>query len=885
MQIHDHRSANSSSQSSSSSIKLEKNVPFSVHNHNPHLTPSPFVPHPELSKAEAAAKEVSAKDTPSSDTTNGVATVKIEKENQPPSEQPSTVPSSVAKNVRTFTTVLFPTPLSLQQEVFTEATTPNLRSNHRKQSQADSRVPGSTTLTQPPTPLSAVTPTPSSIGPPLKRQKMRISGADVAHFEAKLLTATSAPLFLEPAENLQDCENIAKALQDPLAMNKPPAPKARKKTSAELAADDALAAESQRFMLLMDERLEPSADAASGSGPNDGHAGATAFAPRFERFKAIEEIKLAHTEKARRSQEAKEARDQQVALDKAKQEQAQRENVARQQLQMGQAQAQAQAKHRHEQLQEIQFRQAAAQQAQHQANLNTIALQQQGQQLARPQAHGPTPSGILNNAHHAKVSQAMHSSPIMRNGTPQNNASSPLIGDSGMGQVGMSVPMGLSTSSQGAGSPSRPGSAMQHGHPTPAAMAAHLNQVQPPSRNGTPRMPNGTPGLRQATPAQRHTPTPHMSYASPAASAMAGTPILGQTVMATPQLNGQPLNAQQQMYIQQQQEQFRQQQIRAQQRQLMEQQMLSQRALQGSPPNAQMSPRNQQLLQLQMQNQPQGATNQELYRLQLQSMHNTQEINQQQLQAAQQAAVNRAAAQNPNFQFNQQGQRIVATPNPNNSALAHARAQQQAAQKIQQQQQHAAAVANGVPQPGQPGVPPAQQAARQNFAQQLFQKKMQEAWPHEMENLHRQYGPQPPVSAVNQAKQLLSQRCRTFVHTNWRSILTTQQQARMLQQNGGQPLTAQQRQMAALQAQQHGGMVMGNNGGAMGMMQGIQAGMVGGGGGQQGGGGGNAGMGGIQGMTREQQQQQFALQQQAHQQAQAQQQMMHFQQQQSMGGL
>src|SRR6266480_4875703 len=68
VQIHDHRSVAPSTQTSSTNAPgSEKIAPFSIHNYNEHLTPSPYVPYPKTlqktsgqnASANGASKETS----------------------------------------------------------------------------------------------------------------------------------------------------------------------------------------------------------------------------------------------------------------------------------------------------------------------------------------------------------------------------------------------------------------------------------------------------------------------------------------------------------------------------------------------------------------------------------------------------------------------------------------------------------------------------------------------------------------------------------------------------------------------------------------------------------------------------------------------------------
>ncbi|MCJ1387397.1 Transcription factor spt20 [Xylographa bjoerkii] len=574
VQIQDHRNNSTASQPSSSSAIVDTNVPFSIHNYNEHLTPSPFVPYPHSKSVDRSSN--SQPKAGSSTSAADVLPTGIEKESVLPKEEPRDNTAGVSKGPKIFTTVLFSTPLSLQEELLTFANMPDHRANNRKQSQMSARTPASATIPHPPTPSSAVPSTPFPLGPPSKKQKMMFTGKDLAVLEEKLIAATAPPLFLDPVDSPEEVQKLLHKLQDPLSSNDPPAPKSRKRTVAELAADEALAAEEQRFMLIMDERLVPTAATAvvGNAAATDGEAGAASFEPRFERFKAIEEIRHAHQEKAQREAEQKQQLQHQQQAMKQRIEQQQREN---------------QQQNNHLKMQEAARRSQAMRQMQNQQ------LQQQQmmhQQFLPPgsnsHGHPQTSNAMAQNAFQVAASQGQHSSPIVSNMTPMN-ISSPLIGDVMVNRGGHAAPMNATSSNQGAGSPPRPGSAAQHAHPSVAASMTGQRNQQPPSRNGTPQMSNGTPRLQQPTPVISNvTPTPRMSHGSPVNPIMAATPVLGQNNMAVPPHGNHtfPMTPQQQ--------QMQHQMAIQRQAQINHQQQLQQ----GSPPNPQlaMSPQNLQQL-------------------------------------------------------------------------------------------------------------------------------------------------------------------------------------------------------------------------------------------------------------------------------------------------
>ncbi|KAI4247222.1 MAG: hypothetical protein L6R40_001565 [Gallowayella cf. fulva] len=542
------------SQSSSSAPASDKNLPFSIHNYNEHLTPSPFAPYPK--SATASGSSLRTENTQAdAGKTDGESS-----QGKPTSQK------AKATGPRIFTTVLFPTQQSVEEEVHVLANTPDPRSNNRKQSQASSssRTPASATMPHPPTPLSAVPPTPAP-GPSNKRQKMLLGEADMRNLQTKLTTSSAAPLYLEPTGSLEETSKLIQCLTDALHKENLPAPKTRKRTVAELEADEAQAASEQRFMLIMDERLAHSV-AGSKAGAGDGETGAVVFDPRFERFKTIESIKAAHREKEQQLQEARAVQQAQIqAANKVKQEQ-----VEQQKLFLEKKNAEnAQREQQHiRAIQAIQTSQNAQQQK---VTLAAMQQQQQQQQLAASQGlngFGPTVNGVMSNQQPIPSNpQHQHSSPVSRQMTPHTNPrSSPLVGSN----IPHSVPMKVTTSGQGVtSSPARPASAAQHGHPAGGvAMVARGSQQRPPSRMGTPSMPNGTPSGQHGTPViKQGTPTPRMHQGSPPNS-MQHTPMMNTTGFAAQHINGQPITPEMQERYQRErvhQMHIRQQQMHAQQ--------------------------------------------------------------------------------------------------------------------------------------------------------------------------------------------------------------------------------------------------------------------------------------------------------------------------------
>ena len=465
--------------------------------------------------------------------------------------------------------------MSLQEEMLRYACSTDNRTNNRKQSQVNGRAPTSATMPHPPTPSSTG---PGTQGPSSKKQKMMYTGKSLMEIESKIISSISPSLFLDSVKNLTEVQTLLRRLQDPLCNDEPPAPKSRKRTVKELEADEALAAEEQRFMLIMDERLVANSTGNGvGNGVGtDGESGVATFEARFEKFKALEEIKELHQETKQRAAEAKaQAQAQQhQQQQKAKLEQQEKERMLEQtrlreanntRIQQEQARQNMMRQHSQQGQQ--------GQQAQHQKVVSQL------------HSHPPTSGTVMATAHQLATTQAHHSSPIIRNMTPQN-ASSPLM----MTRPNQGVPMAATGSNQGAaGSPPRPGSAMQHAHPTAVTMAQQRSQ-QAPSRNGTPSM--QTPRLQQGTPVIRNgTPTPRMTHASPISATTAATPVMNQNMIGTPH----PHQLTQQQHIQ----------LMQRQQQIAQQQYQQRQQMQGSPPNmnAQMSPQNLQHLAAQQAHQ------------------------------------------------------------------------------------------------------------------------------------------------------------------------------------------------------------------------------------------------------------------------------------------
>ncbi|KAL4915516.1 Spt20 family-domain-containing protein [Aspergillus aurantiobrunneus] len=636
VRVVDHKSVSAQTRKSTAPTPNDNNTPFSIHNYNEHITPSAYVPYPkqnQLASQKSAGNETTADQ---SDTKDG-----NERDGQSENNSQDAGSTSQQKlpppKPRVFTTVLHPTPRSLQAELTLLATTPDPKAARQAASTSRFQNPSATA----PSPGASAH---SERGHVAKRQKMLVEPQELLECESKLTRALATPLFLDPVNSLEDVHSLLKFLESPLHRDPPPSPKRRKRTVAELAADEALAAEEERFMLIMDERLEPTTSGAAG-GPKsavvDDSGGAVPFEPRFSRFKTLENIRIQHEEKTRRENETK------MKQEMVKRQQQEQEKERRRIAEQRQAEEQAKEENRRQHL--------AAQQAQAQ-----LAAQQQNRHVMAQ------PNG---------VSQAPQSSPVVRNQTP-HNTSSPVVGSTMATQA--SVPMAMTSSMQGAGSPQRPPSALQHAHPNMMGhpMVSSRSQ-QGQSRHGTPQMTQGTPAMSHATPIMRNvTPTQRMSHASPPRSSMAPTPVMGQAMMGTPQMGGQ-LGGQMGLTPQQQQQFL-----------LQRQQLLAQ---QGHVNHSQLTP--QQFAQLQA------------------SVHAQNNIQNHQQQVIPQPQ----PQQQPNPQPQQQK---FPTPQAYQAHLMRAQlAQMQMAQQQQRQQQQP-------PQP-QPQPQPQNQQQPQPQQSQLLQNSPQ----------------------------------------------------------------------------------------------------------------------------------------------------------------
>ena len=785
VKIIDHKSVAVDQKASNGVTDDEK--PYSIHNYNHFITPSPCVPYP--------TKEQLAHSPPVKLERNGSTG---DKENVAPEAKTEQTTGTTAKSrntePKTFWKALQPTQLSRHMDLTLDYTAPDPKA---RKPQANPRQAG-----QPPTPSGTVPPTPiSERPPPLKKQKMKIDPKDHIEYEARLVNATAPPLYLEAAQSLEDVERIYKMLSDPLCKEPPPSPKSRKRTVAELAADDAHAKEQERFMLIMDSRSSAPGVTTNAAGV-DPQAGTGAFQARFERFNALDNIKRDLEEKKKRDNEKRLQEDE---LRRSQQQQHQEEQNRKQAQQQAIAQKREQAMlaaaKQQQQMQQRQNQEALAQahqaqvQGQTQQQPPTSQVQQpQPQPPARPQAQrrntGQQPNGIPPQMQNQIMAQA--ASPIVRQGTP-HAASSPVAPNA--------RPMARNGSQTGgAGSPPRPGSSLQHGHPAAAAnMMRQASGQGGPSRNGTPQIPHSTPGMNSATPVIRqNTPAHAMTQASPMVSMAMTTPQMAPTNMQGQMPNGMHpgLNAQQQQQI-----------AALQRRQQMANQQAAMQQMNGGqgPNGAQMA----QLAQHQAQAERAAAMQrQQQAQAAMSGTPQPQHMSPVPNAAQYQAQVRKQMMQQMS---NQQGG--AGSPAMNAGQTQMSPQQMQAMQQMHQQAQMQQAMQN---QQGQQGQQMAQQGQRQGVVNPMFQSLATQVYKglfqRELTNPQYQGNPQMVPQAVIQQLKIRAQR-QAAQQLSQRQQMGMQNNPQLMQQQGGNAMMQQNSQQGV------NGMVPQNN---MMMQQGQQ---------------------------------------------------------------
>lgn len=461
VELHDHRNTTGKNRVRRQD-SVGNNARASMHKYSSYVTPSPLAPYPPK-----AAEQHDSADAEDVSTSN----------DQRNREQ---------GGPKIMTLVLQPTELSRHAEMLILANTP---ASVMKASKRHAETPSTA---QPPTPRLSVPATPLLPGSPGQEGKMCLEGDDMYRFQAEVLLSTEPPLLLE----VYDGHEALDALAHPLHNAAPPSPRTRKRTTAELAADDAQAAEAERRMLIMDERNKPSAR--SGAGVNSGDNGGAAATLGFTRFKTLAMV-----------------REKQEDLERhKKEEEAQAAIQRRQQEEANAAALQREATSRENQ------RKMMAGRAQNAREHARIQQQAQAQAMAQ-QSHGhPNANGMMMNQNFQQPQMMAQASPAPRNNTPMQ--SSPMVQQNG-------VPLARTTSQQ-AGSPPRPTSAVQN----PNLMAQQLSQQQHANRISTPHMQHGTPNMTNVMPGRQLSQTPRLPHGSPAP----GTPGAAGMTMQTPGQTG-----------------------------------------------------------------------------------------------------------------------------------------------------------------------------------------------------------------------------------------------------------------------------------------------------------------------------------------------------------
>ncbi|KAH7406887.1 Spt20 family-domain-containing protein [Phaeosphaeria sp. MPI-PUGE-AT-0046c] len=636
VEVHDLRSTGVKPRDDTNSLGDSGTSAFSIHNYNNFITPSPHAPYPSNNKADAKTKqpEPLAKEASTTD----------DKENKPASAQNGAAQKQAVK-ANIWTTVLFPTPQSQYADMQLLATTPMPDPATLKRMQAAGRAAG-----MPPTPMTAVPPTPTfSAGPSPKRQKMVIDDSNIHEFESEVYNATCPKLYLEPTKSFAQSQALMDAITHANNKNEAPSRKTRKRTTAELQADEAEAAATQRFMLAGDEQQANMT--ATATGGDEGGVRAIANTQNFSRLKTLATIKANHEEADRRKKEE----DARVA--QAKRAQVEMEAQKKRDMEFSKQQAE------HQERQQLLLRQQAAQQQQLQQN----QMQQNEALRAATQAQQ------MANATAVQMSQTPQSatqpqfSPVVQNGTPMAAAASPRVGGQASHTMG-GTPMVATASNHAIASPARPPSVVSH-----QQMARSASQQQNLSRTGTPQMVQGTPVMNSAMPNRNMTPTPvRMNQGSPSMAMQGATPIM----MHTPGQNMTPEHMQQ-----------------LQNQQMMQQRMLQQQQIQQGGASPGMSQLQQLAISkaaqhIQQNGIPQGQNPQQYQ--QTLARRFFQNLTQQQQQQQQQQAQQQRALQNMSPQGNQAGM----TPG-NNMPLQQLRQHHQQ-RKMQLIQQYGP---QGIPQP------------------------------------------------------------------------------------------------------------------------------------------------------------------------------------------
>ncbi|KAJ4288396.1 hypothetical protein N0V90_011631 [Kalmusia sp. IMI 367209] len=714
--------------------------PFSIHNYNNFITPSPQAQHPALK----AASKPSQGDKHNAGS-EGKTDKDVDKENMPAPGQPASQKQPNKSKVSTI--VLFPTPQSHLADIQLLATTPLPDAATYRRNQAAARAAGN-----PPTPLTAVPPTPTlSAGRSPKRPKMVLEEHNLHEFESAVYNATCPKLYLEPTKSFEESLALMEAITHPNNQSPPPTRKTRKRTTAELAADEAEAADIQRYMLAGDEHQASKTAAASGGDEGQHAVRAGANQQTFSRFKTLAAIKTNHEEAERRKKE-----------DEARAAQLKRQNQVEQEAQKRRAELEAR---------QAEVDAAAAQTAAAMAHQKQGLMRQQQQQQQAMAAQQMANANAQISQTPLSATQPQFSSPVVRQQTPMAAAASPLIQTHATHPMG-GTPMVATSSSHAAGSPARPPSAVSH-HPNAMVRTASQQQNQNLSRTGTPQIVQGTPVMNNSIPARNisSTPTPRMNnQGSPNVSVPGATPIM----MQTPQ-PGQNITPEQIQFAQNQQNMQNQLRVQGMQRTNMSpgnQQQIQQMAIQRAN------------MQIQAHGIPQGQNPQQ-YRQMLAQRFYQQAIQQQQQQQQQQQNQQQMANLSP------QGMPHTGTPNAGGMQIANMNLQQLRQHYMARKQQLINTFGNNVPQQHMVSMrqleaainsreAQQQQQAQQQAMSQSNQMHMNQGMPNQM---GMQAGGNPQASVQMQQYQQLLQQQRAQQQRQSQIAMMRQQ---AMQQQGGQ---------------------------------------------------------------------------------------------------
>jgi transcription factor SPT20 len=181
VQIHDHKSLAPSQEKSRANTSVGKAVPFSIHNYNVYLTPSPYVPFTQPNVGSTKKKETD------SDDVKVKSMEQKDKENMPAPSLPNDGKRNVPTTKKVYSVVLRPTPLSDHIDLVSKAG--EARAGGRRESRQDAPL----SATVPATPSSAVPPTPhTSVPLPAKRvKKSKLDNSEFYGAEAQILLATT----------------------------------------------------------------------------------------------------------------------------------------------------------------------------------------------------------------------------------------------------------------------------------------------------------------------------------------------------------------------------------------------------------------------------------------------------------------------------------------------------------------------------------------------------------------------------------------------------------------------------------------------------------------------------------------------------------------------